>query len=72
MGDINSLFNILTVAIRFIGAGICVGGIYELIKSFSDQNPQARTIGFSFLGTGVLVIFIAEPITNFLMSYLPK
>ena len=72
MGDITKIFNLLQGAIQFIGAGVGLFGLYELFQSFSDQNPQAKSMGIKMLAGGLISIAGAPTLVSWFQSFLPK
>lgn len=72
MGSVIELFDFLENAIKIIGAGTAVFGGLELIQSFYENNPQAKTIGVKLLASGLIMIAGAEPLISWFQSFLPK
>ena len=66
------LLNEITNIIRLVGGGIAGFGLFQLIMSVKDQNPNAKSIAFTELGVGLVLISIAPKITQFIINYLPK
>lgn len=72
MGDATQIFDLLTKALQFVGAGIAVFGAIEVFQSVSENNPQAKTTGIKLLATGLIMMFGAKPLIDWLQSYLPR
>lgn len=72
MGDATQIFDLLTKALQFVGAGIAIFGAIEVFQSVSENNPQAKTTGIKLLATGILMLFGAKPLIDWLQSYLPR
>lgn len=72
MGNIADIFKLLQGAIQFVGAGVAIFGGIELFQSFSDNNPQAKTIGVKLLAGGLIMIAGAEPLMTWFQGFLPK
>lgn len=72
MGDATQIFDLLTKALKFVGAGIAVFGAIEVFQSVSENNPQAKTTGIKLLATGLIMMFGAKPLIDWLQSYLPR
>ena len=72
MGDVSQIFKLLTSALQFVGAGITVWGAFEIFQSVSENNPQAKITGIKLLAGGLIMIFGAEPLINWLQGFLPK
>lgn len=66
------LLNEITNIIRLVGGGIAGFGLFQLIMSVKDQNPNAKSMAFTELGVGLVLISIAPKITQFIINYLPK
>lgn len=72
MGEVNQVFELLTNALRFVGAGISVFGAIEIFQSISENNPQAKTTGVKLLSVGIIIIVGASPLINWFQGFLPK
>ena len=72
MGDATQIFDLLTKGLQFVGAAIAVFGAIEVFQSVSENNPQAKTTGIKLLATGILMLFGAKPLIDWLQSYLPR
>lgn len=72
MGDATQIFDLLTKGLQFVGAGTAVFGAIEVFQSVSENNPQAKTTGIKLLATGLIMIFGAEPLIDWLQSYSPR
>ena len=72
MGDVTQIFNLLTKALQFVGAGVAVWGAIEIFQSVSENNPQAKITGIKLLASGLIMMFGAKPLIDWLQSYLPS
>ena len=71
-GDPAALIKNLASIIQFIGAGIGGLGVFTLVMAFREQNPSAKSSGFMELGTGLILISFANPIVDFIISFIPS
>ena len=72
MGDVTQIFNLLTKALQFVSAGVAVWGAIEIFQSVSENNPQAKITGIKLLASGLIMMFGAKPLIDWLQSYLPN
>lgn len=71
-GDPATLIKNLAGVIQFIGGGTAGIGLFTLIMAFKEENPSAKSRGFTELGVGLLAIALANPIVDFITSFIPN
>lgn len=71
-GDPATFIKNLASVIQFIGGGTAGIGLFTLIMAFREENPSAKSRGFTELGVGFLAIALANPIVDFITSFIPN
>lgn len=51
-----NIIGILLTITRFVGVALCVYGVYEIVMSFMQQQPEGKTKGIIMALSGVAMI----------------
>ena len=70
--DPATLIKNLASVIQLIGAGTAGIGLFTVVMAFREENPSAKSRGFTELGVGLLAIALANPIVDFITSFIPN
>lgn len=55
-GMMGKIIGILLTITRFVGVALCVYGVYEIVMSFMQQQPEGKTKGIIMALSGVAMI----------------
>lgn len=59
------LIGILLMITRYVGVGILVYGVYEVVLSFTSDQPEKRVKGISLALAGVVLVALRSVIAGF-------
>jgi len=67
LAGMNKVLSLICDIMRYAGIAMLIYGIYEVIMSVQNNQPEAKTKGVIMALSGVVMISIKTVVTNFFM-----